>query len=347
MDGKNQNELKNKDRPKEGQLTPWQKENSEYLKKQANETQWEKRTEKNADEISKEDELENITIQNDQENSSFKKVNASDKINSASFVDKLPKIMEQRKKTLIRRLTLLISVMGIAALLMIYYVSPFSKLEQVAVVGNNLTNQEDIIQSANFQLNKDIWTQYFGRKVNIEDIKKRNPRVKDVSLQIKKINEFELNVTEYQTIAYSLEDNQYYPVLENGTVLSEVVSEKNESLPVLIDFENDSKLLTDMLDIYYGSDDIIQNNIESIQATPRESNPYSVVLNMKDGNQVIGSIIDLSDKLIYYPDIVAEMTENGIIDMEAGIYSAPYPETTNSSEEIQETQETQYVQDDY
>ena len=47
MDGKNQNELNNKDRPKEVQLTPWQKENNEYLKKRANETNWEKRNEKN------------------------------------------------------------------------------------------------------------------------------------------------------------------------------------------------------------------------------------------------------------------------------------------------------------
>ncbi len=38
------------------------------------------------------------------------------------------------------------------------------------------------------------------------------------------MNEFDLDVTEYKEIALIAKNNQYYPVIENGTVLDEKVA---------------------------------------------------------------------------------------------------------------------------
>lgn len=44
------------------------------------------------------------------------------------------------------------------------------------------------------------------------------------------MNEFDLDVTEYKEIALIAKNNQYYPVIENGTVLDEKVANPTKNL---------------------------------------------------------------------------------------------------------------------
>ncbi len=54
--------------------------------------------------------------------------------------------------------------------------------------------------------------------------KKSTAENRKAAIHFKGINEFDLDVTEYKEIALIAKDNQYYPVIENGTVLDEKVA---------------------------------------------------------------------------------------------------------------------------
>ncbi len=55
------------------------------------------------------------------------------------------------------------------------------------------------------------------------------------------MNEFDLDVTEYKEIALIAKNNQYYPVIENGTVLDEKVANPTKNLPILEEFKDSAK----------------------------------------------------------------------------------------------------------
>lgn len=295
-------------------LTPWQKENIIYMKKmeEAEETQTNDHEEPPVSEEVEEETIEEIE----------------------SFVDKLPKVREQRHRVLRRRLSLIIGILGVAVIALTYYISPYSKLAGVAVSGNGQTPSEDIIDAADFQLHEDMWTQFFDKKTHLEQIKKRNPRVKEAVLKIKDLNHFQIGIKEYKVIAYGWINGQYHPLLENGLILNEIVEPSNQGLITFKNFKSKSDTLKQMLKFYSQLPEDLKGNVAEIQSNATDSNPYAVELKMRDGNTVFGNSTDLDKKIIYYPDVANDMKDQGVIHMEAGIYSEqPKKETEDSNAE--------------
>ncbi|MDY4306734.1 hypothetical protein SNF32_02730 [Enterococcus mundtii] len=52
---------------------------------------------------------------------------------------------------------------------------------------------------------------------------KEQPRIKSATIGFSSVNTFDLSVTEYKEIALILTDGKYSPVIEDGTVLDEIV----------------------------------------------------------------------------------------------------------------------------
>lgn len=330
----------------EQNLTPWQKANRKYLaehekKEEQKEEQKEEKNEntnepaastsatKEAD--SAEGEKQEATASDPMkkgDSEPFEKIEQP-KIGSpynGSFLNRLPNLKNQRNKVLYRRLTFIISILTIPLIFLIYYVSPYSRLQGITVSGNQMITSQTAIADSHLAIDGNVWSQYFHKNQYLDTLKKEQPRVESAQLHFKSINTFELAIKEYKEIALVMKDGEYFPVIENGKVLKEKVANPTKNLPILENFTDNAKI-SQLVKEYNQLTSELQKAISEIKYTPKESNKNLIQLNMNDGNQVIVNIQNLASQMKYYPQVAKEMKEKGVIDMEVGIFSYPYSES--------------------
>jgi cell division protein FtsQ len=326
------------------QLTPWQKANRMYLNRKSkkksetenddpdqtmNESEEPEETGKTEEQAKETAVIHTEQEENEQESRENGPYNGS-------FVKRLPNLKSQRNKVLIRRLSLIISILLIPLLFFIYYVSPYSKLAAVDVSGNTVVSSQEVKESANLTLGRNFWPQYWHKQEHIDRLKEEQPRIKDASIKISSMNHFKLTVSEYKEVALVAKNNDYSPVLENGTVLDEKVENPTKNLPILEGFDSDKKI-KQLMEQYNKLSSELQKAISEIKYTPTSSNKNLLLLYMNDGNQVIINITNLPDQMKFYSQVAKEMDEKGTIDMEVGIFSYP----NESTEETGQTEQTE------
>ncbi len=290
-------------------LTPWQRENLKYLKDHGNEPKWiqEKAEQKKEPPIEEE-----IPAVEEEEPPQLPMMTEAELLADA-----------KRKRELRRRLTVLMTFFVLAILVTTYFISPYSKLGQVHIVGANAEDVSALVTDTNFKTNKNLLVQYFQRAKALKKMKEKNPQIKTANLKIENINQFSIKVVNYKTIAYEQEGDVYHPILENAVILKTTVAKKEDNFLIFKNFKSD-KSFKNLIAAIRNLDKDITDNITNVMATPSKSNSHLITLNMKDGNQVIASTVDFKSKIIYYPKVAAQMSEKGIIDMEAGIFSYPF-----------------------
>ncbi|MGV3083145.1 cell division protein FtsQ/DivIB [Enterococcus dispar] len=304
-------------------LTPWQKANLEYRKKNGQDATWSP-TVIDGQEPKEEPELP--------ENASDLPVEGGSRNPNGSFADRLPKLKYERNSVLYRRLTIVITLFLIPLLFVLYYVSPLSKLSAIHVVKNEAVSKNAITKAAGFTLEDGLWSQYWHRGENEAKIKQALPRVKSVAVGIEHFNEFKLTVTEYQEVAILEKGDSYAPVIENGKVLAETVKKPAENLPILEDFKSQKRILT-VLKQYQKLSQELRASISQIKYTPTSANTELLNLLMNDGNTVIINISNLAEQLKYYPQVAKELKGKGVVDMEVGIFTYPYPKDNEKTKE--------------
>lgn len=238
-----------------------------------------------------------------------------------------------KEKELFKRLSIILSLLALAIFITLYFISPFSKVGKIIVSGVEKSDATSIVESSELKIGKSLWEQYFNRKDLSQEIIKVNPRVKSANIQLKNMNVLQIKVTEFETIGYVEKSGKQYEVLSNGKFLEEQTTEKIEGLPLLINFE-EGENLTEFIQAYEQMADEIKDKIETIESLATKTNPFRIQFKMKDGNEVIGLSTTIADKMAFYDKIVAEMKEQGVIDMEAstsGVFSYPF-KTEESSE---------------
>jgi cell division protein FtsQ len=254
------------------------------------------------------------------------KIKAQEIFHYESFQEKLPKLKKQRNKKLIKKLSLIFSVFIFSILLMLYFISPFSKLKKIEVLGAVNLSKLEIIKASKLAKNQSVLQQFLKRSVYEKNIKKFNPRISFAEIEISGINFFTIKVAEYGEIAYELDkrSNKYRPILSTGQTMNELIKKPKANLPKLRNFNKNKKKILSIMKQYNKLEISLQELITDITLTPIPSNPTLVVLSMKDGNEVKISSENISSRLNFYPKIVKEMKENGVIDMEVGAYSYPF-----------------------
>lgn len=318
-------------------LTPWQKEHLLYLESQGIDP-----------EIAEEPETEILL---DKTLDSFEKEaldasNEKDEGNSQSTIDKpfsfsdhLPNFKAYRDKKLRKRLLILVVIFLVPLLGSLYYISPLSKVSAVVVAENPLTPKEALIESSQIVENERLWPQFFARQRIATAIEKANPRVKKATITLQQWNQLHLHVEEYSESAYLVKGNDYLPILENGTILQEPRKEVTKGRVIVENF-TDETLILETLKQYKELPEEIQDAISQITYAPSKNNEELLTIFMNDGNQVIVGISKLADHMKYYLQVAKEMSEKGVIDMEVGIYSYPYPSNETEKEENTESSES-------
>ena len=318
-------------------LTPWQKEHLLYLESQGIDP-----------EIAEEPETEILldkTLDSFEEEA-LDAPNEKDEGNSQSTIDKpfsfsdhLPNFKAYRDKKLRKRLLILVVIFLVPLLGSLYYISPLSKVSAVVVAENPLTPKEALIESSQIVKNERLWPQFFARQRIATAIEKANPRVKKATITLQQWNQLHLHVEEYSESAYLVKGNDYLPILENGTILQEPQKEVTKGRVIVENF-TDETLILETLKQYKELPEEIQDAISQITYAPSKKNEELLTIFMNDGNQVIVGISKLADHMKYYLQVAKEMSEKGVIDMEVGIYSYPYPSNETEKEENTEPSES-------
>ncbi|XBG85187.1 cell division protein FtsQ/DivIB [Enterococcus cecorum] len=331
--------------------TPWQEAHQKYLQEK---TLMDKILKKNQEQEESESLVEPSEEVEQQENQEQEKnerpmieILSSEKSTertreNISFSDKLPKMKDYRQRKLYHRLALIISLFLIPLVGCIYYISPLGQLAKVDVIHNQRVPSEQIVKTANFKINEPLWEQYFSRQSAIQKIQKISPWIKAVNVKVVHFNQFQINVTEYHKVAYLLTGDKYYDILENGQVLKNPITQDQlqSGLPILEGFTS-KKLILKTLKAYHKLPEEFRQSISQIKSTPRAENDQLLTLNMNDQNQVLINIDQLTKKLPYYAKVASNMQEPGIVDMEVGLFTYPYPKeekkTGDSSEKMSDS----------
>ncbi|BDQ45768.1 MULTISPECIES: cell division protein FtsQ/DivIB [Enterococcus] len=309
------------------ELTPWQKQNQEYLKKQAEEAASKGENEQ-AEVI--------ITLQEQSQEEPQQHLPQETVEEEEHFADRLPNVKKTRNKRLYRRLAFILTCLGTAILVALYFVSPLSRLSEVTVSGNKSVESQAIIQQSKLETGSGLWEQYSNRNYFSANIQKKFPIIKKANIKLNGINSFKIDIQEYQIVALAATKGGYHPILENGKTLAETTKAAESGKPIFENFKED-KLIPELMASYNKLPQEIKQGISEIKYAPSKTNKDLINVYMNDGNRVIVNISDLSEKMAYYSQVAEQMDKPGIVDMEVGIFSYPYEkESEETGSEVSE-----------
>ncbi len=203
-------------------------------------------------------------------------------------------------------------------------------VNQLVVTGQEYIHPNNIIQSSRIH-SMDQISRVMEQKDAIENkIKKEIPLIENVSFIRKNWNALELKVTEYEIVALIEEQGEIMPVMSNGEILEMPVRANNNNglidyLPKLLNFKQKGKVSDLTNNALRSIDQQLLTKIESISSSDNPAKPNSIIVKMKDGNEVHAIINTFAQKMAYYDNMVGQLDGvNGVIDLEVGAYFTPY-----------------------
>ncbi|UDE95751.1 cell division protein FtsQ/DivIB [Carnobacterium viridans] len=228
---------------------------------------------------------------------------------------------------------MLILLFSFAILIVVYFISPLSKVDIVSVRGTKEVADQEIIDESGIKSGGNLWEIFFERNKISGEVVSELPQVKSMKIVLDGLNDYTLEIQEYETVAYLVKDNKYYNILENGKIVNESRKVSIGNPPIFKEFE-ENKALKEMIAQYQSLNENIQNSISEVQYTPSEVDDYLIKLYMNDGNEVIASIPSFAEKMNYYPDMVKKVgDQKGTINIEVGAYFSPFKYSEDKKEE--------------
>ncbi|MDP4085408.1 MAG: cell division protein FtsQ/DivIB [Bacillota bacterium] len=246
-----------------------------------------------------------------------------EKGNIVALEDRIPKLKQQRRKKANRRLILVLFLFFSLIAIIIYLQSPLSHVKNIVVKGNEAISSNKVIEETGISTKTNIW------KVSKQQVSKKLlsiPEIKKANVKVKFPNTVIIEINENKRIAYLKKDTEYYPVLENGTILKEkVMNGLPISAPILFDFK-EGDVLVEMLAELRKLPNAILNSISEIHYSPSNTDQFHISMYMNDGFEVSATIRSFSDKMSHYPSIISQLDPNkkGIIDLEVGSFFKAY-----------------------
>ncbi|HLR53500.1 MAG TPA: FtsQ-type POTRA domain-containing protein [Pseudogracilibacillus sp.] len=234
-----------------------------------------------------------------------------------SIEDRIPKLKEARKKKSNRRLIIYLVIFLILLFILVYLQTPLSEVKHIEVEGNQVLSEEEVIEAGEVEYDTNIWS--VSKKKTVNSLQE-NPVIDSVKVERKLPQTLRIQLKENRVIGYLEEEDLFYPVLDNGTIVEN--REGNQGAgPVLRDFKND-EYLKDISSELKDTPDNIYKLISEITWSPTDKNKNKIKIYMSDGYVIDATIRDLASKLENYPSIVSQLDEDeeGIIHMGVGTY---------------------------
>ncbi|WP_421384470.1 cell division protein FtsQ/DivIB [Bacillus salacetis] len=261
-----------------------------------------------------------------------------DKGKIVSLEERIPKLKQHRKKKANRRLTFLLSLFLLLILTVVYFQSSLSQVKDIVVTGNHLVSDELVLEKISIEKGANVWS--VDRSKTEKELVKV-PEIAGAEVKLQLPNTVKVKVEEFEKAAYLINENRFYPILENGDLLdSRELDDLPTDAPLLIGFKEDA-ILKEMVDELKNLPSEIKNSISEIVLSPKKTDPYHVSLFMNDGFEVSASIRTFSEKMVHYPSIVSQLDDSskGVIDLEVGSYFREY-ETEGEPEDDENESES-------
>lgn len=249
--------------------------------------------------------------------------------------ERIPKLKEQRRQKANRRFILYISVFFILILVVVYFQSSLSTVDQIQVSGNHYVSSEEVIKAARITGESGFWdVKAPPLESKIESI----GEIESATVEKQFPNDILISVQEFGRIAYLKEGIRYFPILENGYRLDPL--EKNDvpvNAPLLVNWKQGEQLERIAVELSKLPEAII-HRISEIRFSPSAEFPGGIIVYMTDGFEVWATTEDFAENMKSYPSIVEELGEKqrGIIHMRVSIYFESYKQKEGSENEPQE-----------
>lgn len=204
-----------------------------------------------------------------------------------------------------------------------YFISDWSHIQTLSVLGNKEIPDQEILEEVAMHPGESLYEIFFIKDEIENDLQARLPQVKAAQLEWEGLNNVNIHIDELQTMAYIQDKGQYLQLLENGDIVNDPLNITQGNHLVLIKFEEDG--LKSIIEELKKIDPPIRESISEVVYTPSDINAKKITIYMNDGNQVIGLYNNISKRLNYYPTMVESVKgELGVFNLETGAYFRPF-----------------------
>lgn len=245
--------------------------------------------------------------------------------------ERIPSMRERRRRKTNRKFLFILAVFVIALLVILYFRSSFSRINEIQIIGATLHETTFYEKESGLELGEFLWG--FSAK-DIEKELLSMDSVKDVNVSRKWVRDVEITVTEWQTLAYVENAGRYQALLESGEVFSEEIIVPEDKAPIISGFANE-KIKKRMTKQLLKMNQDVYALISEIIYTGSEIDENNITVYMDDGYEIHAVIPTFSEKMDYYEDIIAQLSdhEKGVIDMEVGTFFTPFSKKYGTNEE--------------
>lgn len=219
------------------------------------------------------------------------------------------------------RVLKLILLFGSILLLMLYIISPLSKVQTVTVVGNDELTKAQVENATQVRPGRYMWGVLFDHQSISKEAHRRNPQVKQVSFKATSARSLQINVKENPIVGTIEIGQRDYNVLCNGQL--QLAKGDKSKIQYQHFGSNRQKLRKTAIQIGKLKP-VVRNGISSVSYRPTKNAPDRLVIFMRDGNTVYANMNTVGKKLAYYPAIAANMKKAGVVDLQVGAYSYDY-----------------------
>lgn len=148
-----------------------------------------------------------------------------------------------------------------------------------------------------------------------------------------------LDVVDKVTAGYLPLDKQWYALNRHGR-LAQKVNRPADDAPIYQGFKaKDAKIYQDIAQQFAQLEVALRTNVSQIELSPTKSNAKRIVLYMNDGNTVYATYDELGQKMAYYANIAAQMSEKGVVDLQFGAFSYAYGTQKANDEALKKAQQ--------
>lgn len=219
------------------------------------------------------------------------------------------------------RVLKLVLLFSAILLLMLYIISPWSKIKTVQVSGNHDLTAKQVEQETKVYPGRFIWGVFFDRQQISWAAQKNSPQIKGVMIQVTGPQSVQLTVKENALLGTAVMNNDTYAVLADG----QLKRIKNTDNGIAYKrFDGHRQALVTTAKQLGQLKAAIRNGISSVNYQPTKEFPHRIIIYMRDGNTVYANLTTVGAKLAYYPAIAASMKDKGVIDLQVGAYSYSY-----------------------
>ncbi len=234
----------------------------------------------------------------------------------------LSSLQAERRRSLRRRLGLIMTVSILMIAGLGFYVSPLPNISTVKVTGASDLPTKGIVRTSKIKASDKVFDYIFQQKDLSQKLAKKYPEIQSAQAHLGHVNQLILQVNERPTVGYLKDGDVYRKILNNGKIGSQSVNwtKVDHEKPIFVGY-NKSATLKEDLKLFDSLPESFRKQVKLLSGNTRRDS--QIILVMKDDNMVIGNTVTLKDKINDYNQIRLKAGKHSLIDLEIGAFSRP------------------------